>query len=184
MFKTRFASIILQGCVDTLLGLWIGRLASKFYSSDWYVLHLGVRFKFGNAWKRTAGLTLYVVLKGRLLMTYCLYHRITEANNLPLTQKLDWKVTLLVQKSHDILPLWKQTTHLLPTRWTEMSPLQRRLWYSRIGTCCWTSFTAWIIQYITVAPKHHSVHWKNWNIKLIIAKEVVFLLRFSVKSDE
>ncbi len=46
--------------MDTLLGLWIGRLASKFYSSDWYVLHLGVRFKFGNALKRPAGLTLYI----------------------------------------------------------------------------------------------------------------------------
>ncbi len=60
MFKPNLHLSFSKVVWDTLLVLWIVRLASKFYSSGWHVLHLGVRFKFGNAWQRPAGLTIYI----------------------------------------------------------------------------------------------------------------------------
>ncbi len=51
MFKLDLHLSFSEVVWDTLLVLWIVRLASKLYSSGWHVLHLGVRFQ---VWERLA----------------------------------------------------------------------------------------------------------------------------------
>jgi hypothetical protein len=95
---------------DTLLVLWIVRLASKLYSSGWHVLHLGVRFKFGNAWQRPAGLTVCIagVLQTRystepraFALKATLVHNVQSPSLLiaPLLQK---KINSLKGRKHEI----------------------------------------------------------------------------------
>jgi hypothetical protein len=49
MFKPYLHLSFSKVCVDTLLVLWIGRLASSLLFR-WYVPALAHRFKFGNSW--------------------------------------------------------------------------------------------------------------------------------------